>query len=75
MYELHAIVIQKANFKPKEALKIALDISHKDNIKMRETEDSWRFDNLAKTKFEPKTFRTKIIKEGLSLIFGKLKEK
>lgn len=74
MIDLHAIVIQKSNFKPKEALKIALDISHKDKIKMRETNESWRFDNIPKTRFEPKSFRTKIIKDGLSLIFGKIKE-
>ena len=74
VYELHAIVIQKSNFKPKEALKIAKDISKKDKIKVRETEGSWRFDNIPKTKFEPKSFRSHVVKEGLTLIYGKLKE-
>ena len=75
MYELHAIVIQKSNFKLKEAQKMAKDISHKDKIKMRETEDSWRYDNIPKTKFIKDSFRTKVIKDGLSLIFGELKKK
>jgi hypothetical protein len=74
VYELHAVVIQKSNHKPKEAEKIAMDIL-KHKAPMRETDQSWRYDNIAKTKFDPKTFRTKEIKEGLSLIFGKLKEK
>lgn len=72
-YELHAVIIKKP-IKLEEAKKKAQDII-KDKSKSfyRETEDSYRFRNIAKTKFDAKTFRTKIINSQISLVFGKIK--
>lgn len=74
-YQLHAIIIKKP-IKLEEAKRIAENII-KDKTKTfyRETGDSYRFRNIPKTKFDPKTYRTKIIKEKphISLIFGKIK--
>lgn len=75
VYELHAIIIKKP-IKLEEAKKIAEDIiKDKNKSFYRETSESYRFRNIPKTKFDEKTFRTKIIKEKphISLIFGKLK--
>lgn len=72
-YELHAIIINKLVPLDK-AKKIAQDIiKDKNKTFMRETKDSYRFRNLAKTKFIESTFRTKIINPNISLVFGKLK--
>jgi hypothetical protein len=40
---------------------------------MRETKLSYRFRNIPKTKFDPKSFRTKKINKNISLIYGTLK--
>lgn len=73
VYELHAVIIKKP-IKLEEAKKIAQDIiKDKSKTFYRETMDSYRFRNIAKTKFDPKTFRTKVINPQISLVFGKLK--
>jgi len=77
-YELHAIVVNKKNSK-EDAVKIAERISKKKDLFIRETKQSYRFRNIPKTKFIPKTFRTKKLMNGdykdigVSLIYGKLK--
>jgi ABC-type antimicrobial peptide transport system ATPase subunit len=72
-YALHAIVIDKS-LPIDKAKKMAQDII-KDTSKTfyRVTGDSYRFRNIPKTKFDPKTFRSKIINKDITLIFGELK--
>ena len=38
----------------------------------RETAESYRFRAIAKTKFDPNSFRTKVISPQVSLVIGKL---
>jgi hypothetical protein len=74
IYGLHAVIIKKP-IELEEAKRIAKDII-KDNTKsfFRETKQSFRFRNISKQKFIPKTFRTKKIKgKPISLVFGELK--
>jgi len=68
VYELHAVIIKK-EVGLQKAKKIAEDIIKRDAF-MRETEDSYRFRNIAKTKFKSDTFRTKNVNDKVSLIFG-----
>jgi len=72
-YELHAVVIKK-EVPLKDAKKYAADIiKDKSKTFMRETMDSYRFRNIPKTKFDEKTFRSKVVNPNITLIFGKLK--
>jgi hypothetical protein len=71
--ELHAVIIKKP-VKISKAKKEAANIIKDNNKKFyRETSTSFRFRNIPKTKFNPNTFKTKIINPNLSLVFGKLK--
>lgn len=72
-YALHAVIFKKPydlETAKKEAKKIIND--DKKNF-YRETETSYRFRAIPKTKFEKKSFRTKKVNNNISLIFGKLK--
>lgn len=72
-YPLHAVIFKKPydlETAKKEAKKIIND--DKKNF-YRETETSFRFRAIPKTKFEKKSFRTKKVNNNISLIFGKLK--
>lgn len=72
-YEIHAVVIKKS-VQLKDAKKMAADIiKDKSKTFMRETPESYRFRNIAKTKFDEKTFRSKVVNPNITLIFGKLK--
>ena len=72
-YALHAVVISKSI--PLEKAKEEAHNIIKDKKKKyyRETKQSYRFRNISKQKFKPKTYRTKKINENTSLIFGELK--
>ena len=72
VYELQVAIIKK-EVGLEKAKKIAEEILKKDNAFMRETEDSYRFRNLPKTKFDNSTFRTKKINDKVSLVFGQRK--
>jgi len=39
-----------------------------------ESKDWWRFRQVAPTKYDPKSFRTKVINKNVELIIGKLKK-
>ena len=71
-YEIQVAIIKKGVGLEK-AKKIAEEILKKDNAFMRETEDTYRFRNLPKTKFKSDTFRTKKINDKVSLVFGERK--
>ena len=69
-YKLHAVIIKKP-ISLKDAKKIKKDII-KDKTKTfyRETPESYRFRNIAKTKFDPSSFRSKKINDKTTLVFG-----
>ena len=71
-YEIQVAIIKK-EVGLEKAKKIAEEILKKDNAFMRETEDTYRFRNLPKTKFKSDTFRTKKINDKVSLVFGERK--
>lgn len=69
-WEIHALIINKEGLTKGKADKIAKEILKK-KVPIRETEESWRYDNIDKSKF--KKFRSKEIHPGLTLIFGEMK--
>ena len=71
-FMLHNVIIKKPILL-EEAKRIAKDIIKDDKKKFyRETEKTYRFRNIPKTKFIKKSFRTKKINDNISLTFGKL---
>lgn len=71
-YEIHAVIVKKP-YDLTEAKKIARDIfDRKDDRYYRETDSSYRFRNIPKTKFIKKSFRTKVVNPDVSIVFGKL---
>ena len=72
-YALHAVIIHKP-YPLKKAYQEAISIMKITKPKfMRETQQSYRFRNIPKTKFQSKSFRTKVINPNISLVFGNLK--
>ena len=69
-YELHDVIINK-NVGLKDAKQIANKFIDPKKKYYRETDQSYRFRNIAKTKFEE--FRSKKINNDITLIFGKIK--
>jgi hypothetical protein len=72
-YKLHAIIIKKNDTTKNDAVLEAVKFKTSKGLFMRETKTSYRFRNIPKTKFIPKTFRTKKINKNISLIYGQLK--
>jgi len=71
MWELHAVIISKPISLDKAKSLAQQFIKDKSKTFYRETEQSYRMRNIAKTKFSE--FRTKVIDKKVSLIYGKLK--
>lgn len=71
-YELHAVIVKKP-IDLSAARKISRKFIKGNKKFVRETEDSYRFRNVPKQKFESKSFRTKVVNDGISLVYGKLK--
>ena len=72
---MHAIIVKKQNgVSSKEK---ARQIGHKYHNHIpgfvRETSTSFRVRVVPKTKFNRKTFRTKLINKDVSIVYGKLK--
>jgi hypothetical protein len=67
--ELHAVIIHKP-ITLEQAKKLKSKWIHDDKF-IRETDESYRFRNIPKTKF--KSFKTKVINNKVSLIYGELK--
>ena len=71
-YALHAVIIHK-NIPLEKAKAIASDIIKDPNRQFfRLDSESYRFRNLPKTYFNPKTFRSKVINKDITLVFGEL---
>jgi hypothetical protein len=71
--DLHAIIIKKKGYNKNDAVVEAAKFKTSKGMFMRETKLSYRFRNIPKTKFDPKSFRTKKINKNISLVYGKLK--
>lgn len=74
-YALHAVIFKKKNGWDYDKAEKEVNNYIKSNKKhfYRETNSSYRFRNIPKQKFISKTFRTKNLKNGISLIMGELK--
>jgi hypothetical protein len=72
-YALHAVIFKKPYDLDKAKQEASRIIKSKNKHFFRETDSSYRFRAIPKTKFEKKSFRTKKINKDISLIFGKLK--
>jgi hypothetical protein len=74
MYALHTIIIRKSGISHEDAVAMAQNLMKtKKRPLMRETQASYRFRHLPKTKFVPSTFRTKKLNKTASLVYGQLK--
>ena len=71
-YALHAVLINKS-LGYDLAFKEAQDIIKKKKFFHRETTNQYRFRNIPKQKFEPKTFRSHKVNKDITLVFGQLK--
>jgi hypothetical protein len=72
MYALHNVIIKKS-VPLLDAKKLAKHfITDKNKKFYRETENSYRFRNIPKTKFIKSSFRTKKINDYITLTYGEL---
>jgi hypothetical protein len=71
--DLHAIIIKKKGYDKNDAVIEASKFKTSKGMFMRETKLSYRFRNIPKTKFDPKSFRSKKINKNITLVYGKLK--
>jgi len=70
MYELHNVII-KNSVPLHHAKQLSKHFIHDKNKKFyRETENSYRFRNIPKTKFIKSSFRTKKINPNIILTYG-----
>jgi len=70
MYQLHAVIISK-EIPLERAKEIAPGIIKNPNKTFyRETKDSYRFRAKPKQEFDPKSFRSKVINNDITLIMG-----
>ena len=70
--ELQAVIIKKDEYNLESALAKAKEILGKKKF-FRETQQSYRFRNIPKQRFQRKSFVTKRLDNGVSLVLGKLK--
>ena len=72
--QIQCIIFPKDKFTLNEARDISQRIiKNKNTTFYKETEQSYRFRNIPKTKFNYETFRTKKLENGIALVFGELK--
>lgn len=70
-YELHAVIISR-DVPLEHAKQIAREFIPSTRHYYRTTKNSYRFRNIPKTKFDKETFRTKVINNDVSLIYGNI---
>lgn len=70
-YELHAVVVHKPT-DLEVAKEEAKKFITKDRNFYRETSSSYRFRNIPKQKFQKRSFRSKKVNDGITLVYGKL---
>jgi hypothetical protein len=71
-YAIHAVLINKS-VPFKQAFEQAQGIIKKNKFFHRETTNKYRFRNIPKTKFIPKTYRSKKVNKDITIVFGELK--
>lgn len=71
-YELHTVVIKKT-VPLEEAKKLAKPFMTTKGHFMRETENSYRFRNIPKSKFKARKYRSKVINDDITLVYGELR--
>jgi hypothetical protein len=71
-YALHAVIVKKP-VSAEEINRIHSDFFKNKKHFMKETKLSIRMRNIPKTKFEPKSFKSKKINNKITLVYGKLK--
>ncbi len=70
MYSINSVIIKKP-ISLSDARELAQKfINNPKKTYYRETNDSYRFRDNAKTKFDKSTFRTKIINNKISIVMG-----
>lgn len=72
-YELHTVVVKK-DVPLDEARKIAKEFIKGKQKFMRETEGSYRFRNIPKSKFKARKYRSKIVNDNVTLVYGELRD-
>ena len=70
---LHAVVYSKDRYSLAQAKESVKQFIPKTRTFYRETDKTYRFRNVPKQRFVPKSFRTKKVSDGLSLVFGVLR--
>jgi ribosomal protein S21 len=72
--KIHAVKVHK-RVPIEEALKHFQNITKNSKKSYyKEMKNHYNFRNIPKTKFEPKTYRTKKVNKDISIVFGKLKD-
>jgi len=78
MMSVQAIRLKKKNFTLVEARNkvnaMGYTSTYRGKSPYTETDNEWRFRQVAPAKFDPESFRTKRLKGGINLILGKLKK-
>jgi len=78
MMSVQAIRLKKKNFTLVEARNkvnaMGYSSTYRGKSPYTETDNEWRFRQVAPAKFDPESFRTKRLKGGINLILGKLKK-
>ena len=72
-YALHAIIIDK-QIPMADAIRISKKFIPANRNFFRTTEDSYRFRNIPKQRFDKTSYRSKVINQDITLIYGKLKQ-
>ncbi len=71
-YALHTVLVNKS-IPFEQAFAEAQNIIKKKKFFHRETKNQYRFRNIPKQKFEPKSFKSKKVNKDITLVFGQLK--
>jgi hypothetical protein len=71
--KIHAVKVHK-RVPIEEAIQHFQNITKSKKSFYKEMKNHYNFRNIPKTKFEPKTYRTKKVNKDISIVFGKLKD-
>jgi hypothetical protein len=71
VYELHAVIISR-NIPLNDAKNIASKFIPSTRRYYRTTTNSYRFRNIPKTKFDKNSFRSKVINDDITLVYGNI---
>jgi hypothetical protein len=72
-YKIHSVKVHK-RVPIEEAKQHFQNITKSKKSFHKEMKNHYNFRNIPKTKFKPKTYRTKKVNKDISIVFGKLKD-